>query len=83
MLSSMVFASAASKPEERRLFARNCFRSECRTLNPAIVQRLTPEGLKIRTGVLLLPVSANQIVTRRIGLARKQRDKFDSTLALI
>src|SRR6202041_1944283 len=64
-------------------YSRKFLRRKCRAFDPAVVQRLAPELVEIRAGVLLLPVCANQIVARGIGLAGEQRDKFQRTLAAV
>ena len=47
------------------------------------MQRLAPELLEVRAGVLLLPVGADEVVACRVRLAREQRDEFQSALAVI
>ena len=47
------------------------------------MQRLSPELFEVRTGVLLLPVGADEIVTCGVGLAVEQGDKFERALAVI
>src|SRR5260370_41190915 len=47
------------------------------------MQRLAPKQFEIRAGVLFLPVSARQIISRCVGLAIQQRDKFQRALAVV
>src|ERR1700733_2000138 len=61
----------------------DCFSRKWTALDPSVVQRFTPELFEICACVLLLPVSADQIVSCGIRLARKQRDEFYSALATV
>ncbi len=47
------------------------------------MQRLAPELLEVSIGVLLLPVGADKIVSRCVGLAREQSDEFQRALAVV
>src|SRR5271167_2003189 len=47
------------------------------------MQGLAPELLEVDASVLLLPVSASQVVSGGVGLSGEQRDKFQSALAVI
>jgi predicted cupin superfamily sugar epimerase len=48
------------------------------------VQRLAPELFESPAPrVLLLPIGADYIVTRGLGLAGEQRDKFNCALAVV
>src|SRR5579862_7962876 len=54
-----------------------------RAFDPAIVQRLTPESVKVGARVLFLPVLLNQIVSSETRLAGENRDDFVRGLAAI
>ena len=47
------------------------------------MQGLAPELLEVGAGVLLLPVSASQVVSGGVGLAGEQRDEFQCALAVV
>ena len=64
-------------------FARDRFWLERGAVDPAIVQRLAPELLEVCAGVLLLPVSADEIVSGRVGLTGEHGNEFDRTLPVI
>ena len=61
----------------RHSSARKCAR------DPAIVQRLAPERVEVGAGVLLLPVSLDEIVSSETGLARKDGDDLVRALAAV
>src|SRR5579862_9691690 len=52
-----------------------------RAFDPAIVQRLTPESVKVGARVLFLPVLLNQVVSSETRLAGENRDDFVRGLA--
>src|SRR5581483_8961932 len=59
------------------------FRLVSCALDPTIVQRLAPELFEVRAGVLLLPVSAYQVVATRIRLAGERGDEFDRAFGVV
>ena len=69
MLSSMALGSAFDSDGAVACLRGQRLRSECRALDPAIVERLAPELFEVSAGVLLLPVGADEIVSGGIGLA--------------
>src|SRR5262249_55143689 len=54
----------------------NILRSEGSVCDPAVIQRLAPEGVEIRTCVLLLPVLLHKVMTAETRLASKHGDDF-------
>ena len=51
--------------------------------NPAVVQRLAPEGVKVSASVLLLPVCLDEIASCEAGLSSQDGDDFMGALAAV
>jgi len=62
---------------------RDLLRSEGSPFNPTVMQRLTPEGIEVSPGVLLLPVALNQIVSTQSWLASENGDDLVRALAAV
>ena len=82
-LISMAFGSAADAAGTPAALALNLLRRERRAFDPAIVQRLAPEGVEVGAGMLLLPVGLHDFVAAGVGLPGEHRHQLVRALAVV